>query len=108
MSTGDFTHPAWIRELEEKLQPAGNGFYTLKHVPELKELPERLQPQNGLFLFVYGGELRIHYKRQQYKNHHLIYAPDFETGGLVNKALSRYGDLSLDGRPTCTCRHMNY
>jgi len=23
VSTGDFTHPAWLKELEEKLQPSG-------------------------------------------------------------------------------------
>jgi PHP family Zn ribbon phosphoesterase len=39
VSTGDFTHPAWIKELEEKLQPSGNGFYTLKQVPANDALP---------------------------------------------------------------------
>ncbi|MCO5241952.1 MAG: endonuclease Q family protein [Chitinophagaceae bacterium] len=101
VSTGDFTHPAWIRELEEKLQPAGNGFYTLKHIPELKELPGAT-PAGRTVYFCLSTEVNCEYiiKSKQYKNHHLIYAPDFETAGLVNKALSRYGDLSLDGRPT--------
>ncbi len=30
VGTGDFTHPAWRKELEEKLVPEGNGFYRLK------------------------------------------------------------------------------
>lgn len=30
VGTGNFTHPGWLKELEEKLQPAGNGFYTLQ------------------------------------------------------------------------------
>lgn len=30
VGTGDFTHPAWRQELEEKLEPAGEGMYVLK------------------------------------------------------------------------------
>ena len=35
VGTGDFTHPAWREELEEKLEPAGDGLYRLKeNVPD--------------------------------------------------------------------------
>ena len=30
VGTGDFTHPAWRQELEERLAPAEDGYYTLK------------------------------------------------------------------------------
>ena len=30
VGTGDFTHPAWRQELEEKLEPDENGLYKLK------------------------------------------------------------------------------
>ena len=30
VGTGDFTHPAWREELEEKLEPAEDGLYVLK------------------------------------------------------------------------------
>ncbi|HDO35100.1 MAG TPA: DNA helicase UvrD, partial [Nitrospirae bacterium] len=30
IGTGDFTHPEWLDELREKLQPEGNGLYTLR------------------------------------------------------------------------------
>ena len=30
ISTGDFTHPAWFKELKEKLEPAEPGLYKLK------------------------------------------------------------------------------
>ena len=33
IGTGDFTHPAWMAELKEKLRPDGNGFFILKHPP---------------------------------------------------------------------------
>lgn len=31
VGTGDFTHPAWRKELKEKLVPAEEGLYVLKH-----------------------------------------------------------------------------
>src|SRR3989344_5452681 len=30
MGTGDFTHPAWIKEIKQKLEPAEEGLYVLK------------------------------------------------------------------------------
>ncbi|HRO48078.1 endonuclease Q family protein [Agriterribacter sp.] len=101
VGTGDFTHPAWIKELEEKLQPAGNGFFTLKQLPELTVLPGA-RPQGRTVNFCLSTEVNCEYvvNGRQYKNHHLIYAPDFETAHRINKALAPYGDLSSDGRPT--------
>jgi PHP family Zn ribbon phosphoesterase len=39
VGTGDFTHPAWIKELEEKLEPEGNGLFRLKVPPKEPGLP---------------------------------------------------------------------
>lgn len=101
VGTGDFTHPAWIRELEEKLQPAGNGLYTLKQLPRFTELPGATS-QGRTVYFCLSTEVNCEYtiKNKLYKNHHLVYAPDFETAHRINTALGKYGDLSLDGRPT--------
>jgi len=30
VSTGDFTHPLWFREIKAKLEEAGEGIYALK------------------------------------------------------------------------------
>src|SRR4030042_6365119 len=30
LGTGDFTHPLWLKELKEKLEPAEEGFFQLK------------------------------------------------------------------------------
>ena len=30
LGTGDFTHPAWRKELSEALEPAGEGVFALK------------------------------------------------------------------------------
>ena len=34
LGTGDFTHPAWLKEIEEKLVPAEPGLFRLR--PELE------------------------------------------------------------------------
>lgn len=101
VSTGDFTHPGWLKELEEKLQPAGNGFYTLKQLPELTVLPG-VKPSARNIMFCLSTEVNCEYviNGRVYKKHHLLYAPDFETAHSINNALSKYGNLSLDGRPT--------
>lgn len=101
VSTGDFTHPGWLKELEEKLQPNGNGFYTLKQLPDLTVLPGA-KPQTRSVMFCLSSEVSCEYviDERLYKSHHLLYAQDFETVHLINKTLSKYGDLSSDGRPT--------
>ncbi len=101
VSTGDFTHPAWLNELEEKLQAEENGFYTLKELPELTVLQGAI-PQTRKVYFCLSTEVNCEYQINSvwYKNHHLIYANNFETARSINNALSKYGNLALDGRPT--------
>jgi PHP family Zn ribbon phosphoesterase len=31
LATGDFTHPLWLKELKETLEPAENGLYRFKN-----------------------------------------------------------------------------
>ena len=101
VGTGDFTHPAWLKELKDKLEPLGNGFYTLKQLPELNVLPG-IKAEARNIMFCLSTEVSCEYEMNGkiYKNHHLIYAPDFESAHHINKILSKYGDLASDGRPT--------
>lgn len=101
VSTGDFAHPAWIKELEEKLQPAGNGFYTLKTLPPIDALPG-IKPQVRIVHFCLSVEVSCEYtiNHKNYRTHQLIYANNFETARRINKILSKYGDLAKDGRPS--------
>src|SRR5512146_2420447 len=39
IGTGDFTHPGWLKELSEKLEPAGNGLFTLKKEFRTADVP---------------------------------------------------------------------
>jgi DNA helicase-2/ATP-dependent DNA helicase PcrA len=101
IGTGDFTHAGWIRELQDKLEPAENGLYRLK--PELqKALADRIPGSCSLPVrFVLSGEISCIYKRggRTRKVHNLILMPDFESVKTLNDRLSRIGNLKSDGRP---------
>lgn len=88
LGTGDFTHPAWLKEIKEKLTPDGKGFFSFKNEPATKFC---LSTEVSS-VYTYANKVR--------KNHNLIYAPDINTAERINKKLSEYGDLSADGRPT--------
>jgi DNA helicase-2/ATP-dependent DNA helicase PcrA len=101
IGTGDFTHAGWLRELQERLEPAENGFYHLK--PELqKSLADRIPASCSLPVrFMLSGEISCIYKRggRTRKIHNLILMPDFESVKNLNDRLSRIGNLKSDGRP---------
>lgn len=101
VSTGDFTHPLWVTELEQKLQPNGNGFFTLMKLPAPSELPG-IKTKGRNIYFCLSTEVSCEYvtKEKKYRTHQLIYARDFEMAHRINKALSKYGDLAADGRPS--------
>jgi uncharacterized protein (TIGR00375 family) len=101
VSTGDFTHPAWVKELEEKLQLSGNGFYTLKQLPANDALPG-IRTKGRTIYFCLSVEVSCEYfiNKRKFRTHQLIYAKDFETVHRINKILSQYGNLAADGRPS--------
>ena len=39
IGTGDFTHPTWLNEIKEKLEPAGNNLFTLKEKLQTNDIP---------------------------------------------------------------------
>ncbi len=90
VGTGDFTHPSWIRELREDLveQPDTDLLGPSKTTARVRFV---LSGEVST-VFEFGGKIK--------KIHHLILTPSFETAAQVNSSLSRYGNLSLDGRPT--------
>jgi DNA helicase II / ATP-dependent DNA helicase PcrA len=101
IGTGDFTHPGWIAELQEKLVESGNGLYQLK--PEIEKVIEKDVPSlcKNTPKFLLSGEISCIYKKgdKTRKLHHLILMPDFEAAIRLNKALDRIGNIKSDGRP---------
>ena len=101
VGTGDFTHPAWFTELQEKLEPAEPGLYRLK--PELAapvdaEIPAACRAE---VRFMLTTEISSIYKRHERtrKVHNLIFAPSFSAVANMTDKLARIGNLHSDGRP---------
>ncbi|HPM42662.1 MAG TPA: endonuclease Q family protein [Candidatus Omnitrophota bacterium] len=84
LGSGDFTHPAWLAELEKKLSPKSPGVYD----------------HDGVDFILTGEVSNIYFKAgRTRKVHNIIAVPDFETAEEAAEALSDYGDLDSDGRP---------
>ncbi|MEM7055769.1 MAG: UvrD-helicase domain-containing protein, partial [Bacteroidota bacterium] len=96
VGTGDFTHPQWFRELQEKLLPDGTGFYKLKNTPT-----QQFKSQAREVRFCLTTEISSIYKDEDKvrKNHTLLYAPDLDTVAKINARLATIGNLAADGRP---------
>ena len=98
ISTGDFTHPLWFKDIKEKLLETESGIYSLKN-------------QSNGTLFVLGTEVcTVFDEKGNSKNifskapgikkvHNCILSPSIEIVEEINSELSKYGNLSLDGRP---------
>jgi len=92
LGTGDFTHPTYFAELRAKLQPQGNGLFTLK----------RGDPNVHFMLTVEVANVYSEGGRQR-RIHTLIFAPSLEVAARVNAVLGRLGLLAGDGRPMFGC-----
>lgn len=102
IGTGDFTHPDYFAELQEKLEPAEPGLFCLKK--EYAQTHDATLPEsvrNNLIRFVLTVEISNIYKKgdKVRKLHNLIIVPDFETAAEINHQLSQIGNIKADGRP---------
>ena len=84
MGTGDFTYHLWLEELKANLEDLGNGLFKYRDI-----------------YFMLTTEISSIYskKGRGYRIHNLIFAPSFKTVDKINNTLSRWGNLSSDGRP---------
>ncbi len=88
LGTGDFTHPEWLKNLKEKLEPAEPGLFKLKN-------------SNSETRFIITTEISCIYSKNNRvrKIHIIIFAPSFETADKINAHLGWIGNLKADGRP---------
>ncbi|MCL2481247.1 MAG: UvrD-helicase domain-containing protein [Spirochaetaceae bacterium] len=107
LGTGDCTHPGWLKDLKEQLEPAEEGFYTLKKnlrkdfdsgialaenipTPGTEEYPR----------FVLTGEISTIYSNgKTRKVHHVVILPDFKSAADFQALLGKKGNITSDGRP---------
>lgn len=101
VGTGDFTHPQWFEELQEKLEPAEDGLYQLK-APWRTTVEQDLPPScRQEVRFLLSVEISSIYKRhgRTRKVHNLVMLPDLDTAARFNRRLGAIGNLKSDGRP---------
>ncbi len=97
MGTGDFTHPAWFKEIKTKLEPAEPGLFQLKKEYKLPTLRGTLSDTRFMLEVEISGIYSIN--KKVYRVHNMIFAPDLETAEKINTQLSWIGNLASDGRP---------
>ncbi|RLF18509.1 MAG: DNA helicase UvrD [Thermoprotei archaeon] len=94
LGTGDALHPAWLSQLSLALEEVdGTGLYKARGADE-----------NVLFLVEAEVETVHLYEGRVKRIHHVIFMPSLEVAEQLGEALSRYGDLERDGRPTLTIK----
>ncbi|MCX6738410.1 MAG: endonuclease Q family protein, partial [Candidatus Parcubacteria bacterium] len=88
VGTGDFTHPKWIQEIEQKLEPAEQGLF------KMKKSQDEIR-------FLLSSEISCIYKYKDKvrKVHNIILAPSLEAVKKINETLSKIGNIHSDGRP---------
>ena len=90
VSSADWTHPIWFRELKANLKETAEGVYKLKNYEE--DHPLFLLTTEVSSIYSQGGETR--------RIHTLIFAPNLETVDKINQELIKRGmNLMSDGRP---------
>lgn len=85
LGTGDFTHPAWFKELASELRPVTEGIYECEGMN-----------------FIFSAEVAAVWnaKGKTKRVHFLILAPSAKDAGQISAELARFGDFKADGRPT--------
>jgi len=98
IGTGDFTHPQWFKELNEKLESSGNGLFRLRNGLRIDDIPDSCRAD---VFFMLSAEISCIYSKngKTRKIHLILFAPDFPTAAKINIALAKIGNLNADGRP---------
>ncbi len=101
IGTGDFTHPAWRRELKEKLIPQDNGLFAL--CPTIASKYDSMVPGTCKqpVQFMLTVEISTIYKfgDKTRKVHHIICMPSLEAADRFAARLDEIGNINSDGRP---------
>ncbi|KKR76294.1 MAG: PHP domain protein [Candidatus Levybacteria bacterium GW2011_GWA2_40_8] len=106
LTTGDFTHPLWLREAKENLKEIEEGIYSLKQTANrlqtTAESSSRKAESKNETRFILSVEVSSIYSQDKKvrRVHSLLFAPNIETAEKINKELFKRGaNLTSDGRP---------
>ena len=90
LSTADWTHPLWRREIQQELVEDSEGIFKIKKNKEFKTR------------FILSVEISSIYtqKGQVHRIHNLVFSPSIQTAEKIAAELIKRGcNLSSDGRP---------
>jgi uncharacterized protein (TIGR00375 family) len=91
LSAADFTHPVWLKEIEEQLREKEEGVYGLKNSEEYQEISFILTTEISC-IYKKGNKLR--------RMHNLVLVPNLQVAEKLSLALHMKGaNVSSDGRP---------
>lgn len=90
IGTGDFTHPKWLKELEDQLEE----YYNTNLFKPKEALDEKLR-----FMLTAEVCTSFKYEEKSKRIHHLLFTPNFDSAKQVSKKLAKFGSLESDGRP---------
>ena len=99
VGSGDFTHPAWLAQIKEELQPAEPGLFKLKN--QVSKAFADANPEAIETRFILTSEISSIYKRHSkvHKVHNVLFAPDLQSVERINAKLAAIGNIESDGRP---------
>lgn len=97
IGTGDFTHPLWLEELADKLEPTEGGLLALRKELALP-VPESCRAP---VYFIPSAEISCIYRKNDRtrKVHLVVIMPGLSEARRLNDRLARIGNLKSDGRP---------
>jgi len=101
VGTGDFTHPGWFEEIQERLVPAEPGLFKLRDDLEAACEKEVMVKERVPVRFMLSCEISNIYKKNGVtrKTHNLIFLPDLTGAARFNSRLEQIGNIRSDGRP---------
>ncbi len=108
LSTGDWTHPLWLREIKSQLIETAEGLFQFKSGYQNPKAETNTNVQSITnqskkpIYFLLSVEISSIYSQngKGHRIHNLVLSPSFETSEKVNHALLKRGcNLSSDGRP---------
>ncbi|OGK62997.1 hypothetical protein A2334_01575 [Candidatus Roizmanbacteria bacterium RIFOXYB2_FULL_38_10] len=101
VSTGDWTHPIWFREISNHLYQTSEGIYELKKpLPEQKHKVRFMLTTEISSIYSQGGTTR--------RVHNVVFSPSIQVAEKVNKEFIRRGaNLMADGRPITGISSLN-
>lgn len=102
LGTGDFTHPSWFAQMQEKLTMTESGLYKLKD--EISKKIDETLPltvRGNIIRFVPTVEISNIYSKtgKVRKLHNCIVVPSLEVASYINNRLDKIGNINSDGRP---------